>query len=112
MAQRYSQIPGVDFTKNFAPVIDDATFRIVLSLMEEKNKMAGYAIDVDTAFLHVELEEEIFLKIPKGHEHDGYKKVLKLKKAIYGLVQAARQWWKKFNSTITSMGFKENNVDP
>ena len=54
-------------------MIDDATFRIVSSLMEKKNKMVGYAIDVETAFMYGELEEEI-MKIPEGYEHVGFKK--------------------------------------
>ena len=114
MAQGFSQVPGVDFTENFAPVIDDATFRVVLSLMQ-KEEMKGYALDVETAFLHGELEEEIYMRIPEGYvrgdEHPNYP-ALKLKRAIYGLVQAARQWWKKFNQQIINLGFQGNNVDP
>jgi hypothetical protein len=77
--------------------------------------MTVYALDVQTAFLHGELEEEIFMKIPEGYTEDQefYEtKALKLNKAINGLVQAARQWWKKFNYEIIKLGFKGNNVDP
>ena len=69
MAQGYSQVPRVDFSENYAPVIDDATFRTVLSLIH-KELMIAYALDVETAFLHGDLEEEIFSRIPEGYSED------------------------------------------
>jgi hypothetical protein len=66
VAQGYSQIPGVNFTENFAPVVDDVTFRIVLNLIQNKD-MEDYALDVETAFLHGELEETIYMRIPDGY---------------------------------------------
>jgi hypothetical protein len=92
VSQGYSQVPEIDFSKNFAPVIDNTTFRAVLSLIQ-KEKITVYALDVQTAFLHGESEEEIFMKIPEGYTEDQefYEmKALNLNKAIYGLVQAAR----------------------
>ena len=69
-------------------------------------------MDVKTAFLNGNLDEEIYMEQPKGFakkdkEHLG----CKLKKSIYGLKQTSRQWYLKFNDTITSFGFKENAVD-
>jgi hypothetical protein len=69
-------------------------------------------IDVKTAFLNGNLEEEVYMDKPEGFllnekEH----MVCKLNKSIYGLKQASRQWYLKFNDTITSFGFKENIVD-
>jgi hypothetical protein len=77
--------------------------------------MIAYALDVETAFLHGKLEEEIFMNVPEGYSEDPdfiKTKAMRLKKAIHGLVQAARQWWKKFNSEILKLGFKGNNIDP
>ena len=58
-------------------------------------------LDVKTAFLHGKLEEEIFLKWPEGYteylsksKNVEEKKYIQLNKSIYGLVQAARTWWK------------------
>jgi hypothetical protein len=49
VAQGYSQIPGVDFSENYAPVINDTTFRVVLSLIQ-KESMMTYALDIEKAF--------------------------------------------------------------
>ena len=69
-------------------------------------------MDVKNAFLNGSLDEEVYMAQPEdflieGKEH----MVCKLKKSIYGLKQASRQWYLKFNDTITSFGFKENTVD-
>jgi Reverse transcriptase (RNA-dependent DNA polymerase) len=53
------------------------------------------------------VEEEIYLKKPKGYKDvfgDQSDLCLRLKKSIYGLVQAARQWWKKFKSEMDKIG--------
>ena len=71
-----------------------------------------HQIDVKTAFLNIDLEEEIYLKQPKmfivkGHEN----KVCKLLNSLYGLKQAPKQWHKKFDHTLLSNGFKINECD-
>ena len=71
-----------------------------------------HQMDVKTVFLNGELEEEVNMDqlegfSPKGKDH----MVCKLKKSIYGLKQASRQWYIKFNDTITSFGFQEITMD-
>ena len=108
VAKGYDQEPGVDFQFNFAPVTSEVTLRILLNLWLINDYYAEVA-DVETAFLHGELEEEVFLKIPEGYKEylsesgettEG--NYLKLNKTIYGLVQSARQWWKKFCDVLTN----------
>jgi hypothetical protein len=114
VAQGFYQVPRVDFSENFVPIIDDTSFRIVLSLIK-KWGCKGFALDVETAFLHGILDEEIYMKIPEGYDPEelrGEKRILILKKSIYGLVQAARKWWKSLNSEIMNLGFQSNHVDP
>jgi hypothetical protein len=65
VTQGLSRVPGVDFPENFAPVIDDISFRIVLSLIQKWGCNA-FALDVETAFLYGSLEEEIYMRIPEG----------------------------------------------
>ena len=123
VALGYSQIPGIDYSDNFAPVAHDVSFRIALArMMVEKLDM-----DVETAFLYGDIEEEIFMKSPVGMEEidpgSSPEDCYQLKKGIYGLCQAARQFWRKFVDTIKRepfgftvspahpcMLFKENNL--
>ena len=67
VALGYSQIPGVDYTDNFAPVAYDVSFRIALARMMVE-KLDGLVMDVETAFLYGEVEEEMFMKSPIGME--------------------------------------------
>ncbi|KAL0539955.1 hypothetical protein IC582_024177 [Cucumis melo] len=71
-----------------------------------------HQMDVKTAFLNENLDEEVFMNQPEGFMVEGKEHmVCKLKRSIYGLKQASRQWYLKFNDTITSFGFKENIID-
>jgi len=105
----YSQIPGVDFTENFAPVVNDVTWRILIVAMLVW-KLDAIIIDIETAFLHGNLEEEIYMDLPAGMK--SFKdECLLLLKSIYGLVQGAQQWWKKLISILKKIGFKGSNAD-
>jgi Reverse transcriptase (RNA-dependent DNA polymerase) len=84
----YSQIPGVDFNKNFAPVINDVSFRVMLIIKLIRGLQATI-IDVETAFL----QEDIYRYIPDGLDSNR-NECLRLKKTIYGLVQSARELFK------------------
>ena len=106
----YSQIAGVDFTENYAPVINDVTFRILLIAMIVW-KLEGKIIDVETAFLHGDLDEDIYMDCPEGLEANE-DECLQLLKTIYGLVQAARQYFKKFGTGLKSIGFEGGQADP
>jgi Reverse transcriptase (RNA-dependent DNA polymerase) len=67
VALGYSQIPGVDFSENYAPVVNDITMRMMLVLKMENNWMSE-TIDVETAFLYGDLTEKIYMTIPRGLE--------------------------------------------
>ena len=67
VALGYSQIPGADYTDNFAPVAPDVSFRIALARMMVDN-LDSLVMDVETAFLYGDIEEEIFMKSPVGME--------------------------------------------
>ena len=117
MASGYSQIPGVDYTDNFAPVAHDVSFRIALARMMVE-KLDSLVMDVETAFLYGDIEEEILMKSPVGMEEidpgSSPEDCYQLKKGIYGLCQAARQFWKKFVDTIKKepFGFTVSPADP
>ena len=79
-------------------------------------KLKTRIIDVETASLYGDLDEEIYMNIPKGYVECGYHldkdNVLLLQKGIHGLVQAARQYWKKFIGVMEKLRFKLSKADP
>jgi len=106
----YSQIPGLDFSEKHAPVINDVAWRILLIAKIVWN-LEAILIDVDTAFLYGDLEEEIYMDLPEGLT-SFEDECLLLLKALYGLVQGARQWNKKFIAILKKIGFQGGNADP
>jgi len=106
----YSQIPGVNFTKNYAPVMNNVMWHILLVAMIVWG-LDAIIVDVVTTFLHGDLEEEIYMNLPEGMEGEGNECLLLLK-ALYGLVQGARQWWKKFVGILKNIEFKGGFADP
>ena len=85
----YTQTYGVDYQETFALVAKMNIVRIMLSLAAHYNwKLLQY--DVKNAFLHGDLDEEIYMNIPPGFEKNTGNKVCKLKKALYGLKQSLR----------------------
>ncbi|MBW0522315.1 hypothetical protein O181_062030 [Austropuccinia psidii MF-1] len=68
-------------------------------------------LDIKSAFLNAQLEEEVYLTIPQGLDSDKKHKCLKLKKAIYGLKQAPLAWYKKLSLWLLSIGFKISKLD-
>ncbi|RXW12297.1 hypothetical protein EST38_g13555 [Candolleomyces aberdarensis] len=64
------------------------------------------AVDVKTAFLYGKLDEEIYMEQPEGfHQKGQEQKVYRLRRAIYGLKQAARAWWLELEQSVKKMGF-------
>ena len=104
----YSQIPGVDFTELFAPVINDVSWRILL-IIKMLMKYEAKIVDVETAFLFGDLEEEVYMTCKEVHDDD---EVLLLIHSIYGLVQSARQYYIKFKQKLNKIGFIGGYPDP
>ena len=67
VAKGFSQIPGVDFTDNYSPVVNDVTFRVVVARLQIEN-FKGKVVDIDNAFQNGDLEHEIYMKIPEGYD--------------------------------------------
>ena len=88
-----------------------ASIRMILAIAALR-KLDVHQMDVKTAFLNGDLQEEIYIKQPEGFEVPGLEhKVCKLVKSIYGLKQAPRDWHQKFESVMLSNGFKINECD-
>ncbi|KAG8472814.1 hypothetical protein CXB51_034622 [Gossypium anomalum] len=111
VAKGYSQVPGVDFTDVFSLVVKHSSIRALLGIVA-MHDLELEQLDVKTAFLHGELEEDIYMQQPEGFtvsEKEDY--VCLLKKSLYGLKQSPRQWYKRFDSFMTSHDFKRSSFD-
>ena len=103
----YSQQYGVDYTEVFALVARTETIRLVVALAAQRG-WAIYQLDVKSAFLYGELNEEVFMEQPCGyvqkrHEH----KVYKLKRTLYGLKQAPCAWYSRIEAYFMKEGFEK-----
>ncbi|GBP23594.1 Retrovirus-related Pol polyprotein from transposon TNT 1-94 [Eumeta japonica] len=112
VAKGYSQIEGVDFTETFSPVVRHTTLRLLFALSVQLGLSTTH-LDVTTAFLNGTLDKTIYMKIPKGFsEKTQNGQVLKLKKAIYGLKQSSRAWYKKVDECLLNMGYVKSKIEP
>ena len=107
----FQQKEGVDYNEIFSPVVKLTTIRLVLKIVAAEN-LHLEQLDIKTAFLHGDLEEELYMRQPEGFiKEDRKNLVCRLKKSLYGLKQAPRQWYKKFDSFMSSHGFTRCQAD-
>lgn len=112
VAKGYSQKFGTDYDHTFAPVVRHTTLRTFLAAAAYSKMHVRHA-DVTTAFLHGNLEEEIYMVQPEGTVQAGQEqKVCRLKKSLYGLKQAARAWNKRIEEVLKNEGFSQSTADP
>ena len=98
----FSQKEGIDFIEIFSPIVKMSSIRVILGLVAALD-LECEQLDVKTAFLHGELEEEIYMEQPEGFIEKGKEGLdCRLKKSLYGLKQAPQQWYKKFHSFMLS----------
>lgn len=111
VARGFTQTYGEDYKDTFAPVAKLHTVRVILSIATNRD-WDLWQMDVKNAFLQGELEEEVYMTPPPGLEDTvAPGKVLRLRKAIYGLKQSPRAWYHKLSFTLKSRGFKKSESD-
>ena len=105
VAKGYVQRHGVDYDEVFAPVARLESIRLLLALAAGKGWPVHH-MDVKSAFLNGDLEEEVYVQQPPGFAASGKEHlVLRLRKALYGLKQAPRAWNTKLDACLIQLGF-------
>ena len=111
VAKGFTQVEGIDFQETFSPVARYEAIRFLLAHAALEDWELE-AMDIKTAFLYGELDEEIYMEQPEGFVKRGQEnQVCRLKKAIYGLKQASRTWNEKLHTTLLEQGFKRTRSD-
>nr|GEV40859.1 putative zinc finger, CCHC-type [Tanacetum cinerariifolium] len=110
VAKGYTQREGVDYKETFSPVSRKDSLRIVMALVAHFD-LELHQMDVKTAFFNGDLHEDVYMAQPQGFKSKGQEHlVCKLKKSMYGLKQASRQWYLKFDE-VMKHNFIKNQVD-
>jgi hypothetical protein len=100
---------GQDYFKTYAPVACLASIRTLLALAA-KYQLEIQQIDVKTAFLYGDLDEEIYMELLEGYNNNDTL-VCKLVKSIYGLKQALKVWYKVIDVFFERQGFAKSTCD-
>lgn len=114
VAKGFSQRQGIDFYETFSPVVKHSTLRLLFAL-SVKYDFDIVHLDVVTAFLNGKLEEEVFMEIPEYFDskfRNDHRNVLKLNRAIYGLKQSARVWYKEVETVLLVLNYKKCDSEP
>ncbi|KAE8683204.1 hypothetical protein F3Y22_tig00111213pilonHSYRG00462 [Hibiscus syriacus] len=111
VAKVFSQQKGVDYDEIFSSVVRHTSIRAVLALVASWD-LHLEQMDVKTAFLHGDLEEQIYMWQPEGFTQPGNEHlVCRLKKSLYGLKQSLRQWYKRFDSYMIKIDYNRCEYD-
>jgi hypothetical protein len=108
VAMGFTQKEGVDYTETFAGVVVAKSFRIMLCILNEDPSYEMEHWDVRMATL----DEELYMHQPELFEIDGEEKICRLKKSLYGLKQAARNWQQMLLDIFRETGFLSLKADP
>jgi hypothetical protein len=111
VAKGFKQRLGIDYDDTFSPMIKPATMRLVLSLAVSQGWVL-YQLDVQNAFLHDILEEEVYMKQPPEFVDPNFPTYhYKLDKALYGLKQTPRACYACLSDKLQSIGFQLSQAD-
>ena len=111
VAKGFSQIYGEDYDETFSPATSFETVRLLLAYACQ-NDWEIESLDVKTAFLYGQLDEEIYMEQPEGFKIGSSNKVYRLLHALYGLKQATLARNKELHKSLLQLGFKRSKADP
>lgn len=113
VAKGFSQVKDIEYSETFSPTVNITSIRIVVQLAVQNN-LPIFQMDVSSAYLHANIDCEIFLKLPQGYEvgKSGENLVYLLHKSLYGLKQSGRNWHNLLRSFLFKKGYIQSAVDP
>jgi len=110
VAKGYTQTYGI-YQETFSPVAKLTSIRVLLSLAANLD-WPLHQFDVKNAFLHGDLEEEVYMDLPPGYTAtSGDEVVCKLQRALYGLKQSPRAWFGRFSLAMKKYGYQQSHSD-
>ena len=110
VARGFLQKYGIDYVFTFSPTLKLDSLRIIIAIAVQRN-FKIVQIDINAAYLNANLNEDIFMKPPKGHPSYG-NSFWKLNKALYGLKQSGREWNNKLNDILLKIDFRRLTSEP
>ena len=111
VAKGYTQKKSLDYKETFSPVVKNSSLRVIFSLVAAHD-LDIIQLDIKTAFLNGDLEEELYMEQPEGYVAPGQENlVCRLVKSLYGLKQAPRCWNIKFDAFIKKFGLIQSSFD-
>ena len=109
VARGFKQREGIDFGETFAPTVSSSCVRLLSAIACELDLDLCH-FDVDQAFVQSDLDEDVFLRLPKGcGELSG--QVVRLSKSLYGLKQPSRTWHTHLTMCLKTLGFEQCMTD-
>ncbi|CAI5511392.1 unnamed protein product [Closterium sp. Naga37s-1] len=112
VARGFSQREGVDFFQTFSPTPKMTTLRVLLHVAAQRDYEL-HSLDFSTAFLQGSLHEEIWLRRPPGFTGSFPPGTQwSLRRPVYGLHQAPREWHDTLRTTLAALGFAPSTADP
>jgi len=109
VAKGHTQLEGLDFLDTFAPVAKLTTVRLLLAIVVANNWILKQ-LDVNNAFLHGDLNEEVYMQLPPSLYVDNKDSVCKLQRSLYGL-KPGRQWYAKLSQFLISHNYAMSTND-
>jgi hypothetical protein len=107
----YTQTYGIDYEETFAHVAKMKSVRVLISCAANCGWNL-HQLDVKNAFLHGDLQEEIYMHISSSFETNQTKtKLLRLYRSLYGLNQSPRAWFDRFRKYVLHVGYNQSNAD-
>ena len=113
VAKGFKQIEGMEYSDTFDPTSKPETVKILLALSAIENFILK-EMDIKAAYLHPKIDKKVYLEQPKDFEKldsNGNKFFWKLKKPIFGLKQAAKNWYRELSNFLIQQGFERSKQD-